>query len=59
MLFIRYEDLINNPSDALKKILNFMDVDLPNDTIGGCIGLAKERKSYFENPHNRYAYQPE
>jgi hypothetical protein len=59
VLFIRYEDLINNPSDTLKKILNFMDVDLPNDTIGGCIGLAKERRSYFENPHNGYAYQPE
>lgn len=59
VLFIRYEDLINNPSDTLNRILDFVGVDLSSDIINECIRLAKERKSYFENPYNGYTYEPE
>ncbi|MGH7793275.1 MAG: sulfotransferase domain-containing protein [Thermodesulfobacteriota bacterium] len=59
VLLIKYENLTNNPAETLKKITNFMGVDLSDDTINRCVGLARESKSYFENPHNGYTYEPE
>ncbi|MBK8366606.1 MAG: sulfotransferase [Bacteroidetes bacterium] len=53
---IRYEDLVNNPSDSLYKLCDFMELSF-NDEMLNFQNLAKDIKKYIEQnlPENEYS----
>ncbi|MBK6985224.1 MAG: sulfotransferase domain-containing protein [Bacteroidetes bacterium] len=53
---IRYEDLVNNPTDSLHKLCDFMGLNF-NDKMLNFQNLAKDIKKYIEQnlPENEYS----
>jgi hypothetical protein len=58
MLFVRYEDLVAAPANALDSMIGFMGQSVATDIVAD--GVSRHRRSdrYAENPYNGFAFQP-
>jgi hypothetical protein len=57
--FIKYEDLIRAPAQALKTMFRFIGARVPDSVVEQCINWAGEDGTYFRRPSSGYLYQPE
>ena len=58
VVFIKYEDLIDDPVGAVGAILRFLGANVSPDMLQRGVEIARAQKAYFEQPSSGYLYQP-
>ncbi|MGJ5205386.1 sulfotransferase domain-containing protein [Bradyrhizobium sp. HKCCYLR20261] len=58
VMFVRYEDLIATPEQALDRMIRFIGRHLPAEILTECVNRQRLSDRYAENPYNGFTYQP-
>ncbi len=58
VLFVRYEDIVAAPEDALARIIGFMDAVVAPEILGEAVARHRQADRYAENPYNGFLNTP-
>jgi hypothetical protein len=57
-LFVRYEDLVREPTPTLARMARFMNAEIPAETLDDCVRRHAASDAYAANPYNGYLHEP-